>query len=480
MPAHNKTTSCSAMAYYRCRRGRIFHRKATNHFLQMNTLIKNARLLNEGQIKAGDLLIKGQRIEKISGDISAQDARVVDANGCLLMPGMIDDQVHFREPGLEHKANLATESRAAVAGGITSFMEMPNTQPFAATESILNDKIARAGRVSVANFGFYLGASSSNLEDIKSLKPGLACGLKVFMGATTGSILVDDPEYLARIFASTPMLIATHCEDTPMIQANEEKARERYGEAVPITEHPNIRSREACLKSSTLAVDLAKKTGARLHVLHLTTADELSLFEAGDRTKKQITVEACVHHLLFNSDDYDSKGNMIKCNPAIKSKRDQDALLQAVRDDVIDVIATDHAPHTREEKNRPFLKAPAGLPLVQHALQTLFEQVKRGQLSTIQVIDKVCHAPADLFHVRDRGYLREGYYADLVLVDDQTSYVVDNEPVLAKCGWTPFAGMTFTSRILGTWVNGRQLWSNDEGLMETDACGQPLEYDRAT
>lgn len=442
----------------------------------MQTLIKNARLLNEGQILEGDLLIKGQRIEKIAKDIRAQEANIVDAGGCLLMPGMIDDQVHFREPGLEHKANISTESRAAVAGGITSFMEMPNTQPFAATEAILKNKIARASQASVANFGFYLGATLDNLEDIKRLKSGLACGIKIFMGASTGGMLVDDPELLARIFSSTPSLLATHCEDTPMIQANEKAAREKYGDDVPISEHPYIRSRESCLKSSSLAVALAKKYGSRLHILHLTTADEMSLFDVGHHTKKHITAEVCAHHLFFNSSDYEEKGNFIKCNPSIKEEADQKALLKALAEDRIDVIATDHAPHTHEEKSLSFLQAPAGLPLVQHALQTLFEQVAKGHITLEQVVGKACHAPADVFLVKDRGYLREGYYADLVLIDDDATYIVDDEPVLAKCGWTPFAGMQFGTRILGTWVNGQRLWDN--GQMTDKGTGIPLEYGR--
>lgn len=441
------------------------------------TLIKNAQIVNENKIIEGDLLIKNDRIARIDRQISVDDATVVDANGRLLLPGMIDDQVHFREPGLEHKGDLATESRAAAAGGITSFMEMPNTSPFAATSAIIEQKLQRADSRSVVNYGFYLGATNDNLEDIKKLPSGLACGIKVFMGASTGGMLVDDPEQLEQIFKATPYLIATHCEDTPIIKANEQNARNKWGDLVPIQMHPEIRSREACLKSSTLAVSLAKKHGSRLHVLHLTTADELSLFDKGSHLGKQITVEACVHHLFFSDLQYGDLGNFIKCNPAIKTEQDRQALLAAVAEDQIDVIATDHAPHTLEEKSQDYLKAPAGLPLVQHALQALMEQVKRGHLTVEQVVTKACHAPADLFGVIERGYLREGYFADLVLIEPYTNYDVDNEPILAKCGWTPFSGMNFSSRVLSTWVNGQQLWDGTKLTpAATGGASQRLKY----
>lgn len=438
------------------------------------TLIKNARLINEGSIKNGDVLIKNDRIEQIASQITAAEAEIVDAQGCLLLPGMIDDQVHFREPGLEHKGSLATESKAAVAGGITSYLEMPNTAPFTATAEILENKLARASLSSTANFGFYLGATTNNLEDIKALRSGHACGIKIFMGASTGGMLVDDPKHLEAIFSGTELLIATHCEDTPTIKINEAKALQRWGNYVPVSEHPAIRSREACLKSSTFAVELAKKQNSRLHVLHLTTADELPLFEPGPRHGKRITGEACVHHLFFDESWYGEKGNFIKCNPAIKSAADRAALLQAIREDRLDIIATDHAPHTKAEKEQPYMQAPAGLPLVQHALQTLLEQVQRKELSLVQVVDKVCHAPADIFGVVERGYLREGYFADLVIIDDSASYIVDNEPVLAKCGWSPFSGLTFSSRILTTWVNGHKVWDN--GRLLPGLPGARLQY----
>ena len=441
------------------------------------TLIKNARLVNEGRVSDGDLLIKNDRIVRIDRQINAEDAIVVDANGRLLMPGMIDDQVHFREPGLEHKGDLVTESRSAAAGGITSFMEMPNTSPFAATEAILEDKLRRASSRAAINYGFYLGATNENLEDIKRLGPGLACGIKVFMGASTGGMLVDDPKLLEQIFSATPHLIATHCEDTPTIKANEAAAAVAWANKVPIQMHPEIRSREACLKSSTLAVSLAKKNGTRLHVLHLTTADELALFDKGSHRDKQITVEACVHHLFFNEAHYQEKGNLIKCNPSIKTEQDQQALLKALADDQIDVIATDHAPHTLEEKSQDYTQAPAGLPLAQHALLTLMEQVRKGHFTVEHMVTKVCHAPADLFGIIERGYLREGYFADLVLIDPHAFYDVDDEPVLAKCGWTPFAGMRFHSRISATWVNGQKLWDGTQ--LTPNAAGlaaQRLRY----
>lgn len=438
------------------------------------TLIKNAQIVNEDLVFEGDLLIRDQRIERVAKSISAPDANLVDARGCLLIPGMIDDQVHFREPGLAHKGDLATESAAAVAGGITSYLEMPNTHPFVSNAQILEQKLQRASETSIANFGFYFGATNENLEEIKRLKPGHACGIKVFMGSSTQSVLVDNPYYLESIFGAATSVIATHCEDTPTIEANELKAKTRWGNDIPVTEHPNIRSREACLKSSTLAVQIARKQGNRLHILHLTTLDEMDLFTAGAHQNKRITAEVCVHHLFFNDSWYPEKGNFIKCNPAIKSEKDQEALLQAVREDRIDVIATDHAPHTEEEKRQSYFKAPAGLPLVQHALQSLLEQVKKGKLTLAQAVKKTSHAPADVFSIVDRGYLREGYFADLVLIDDKARYQVDQEQVLAKCGWTPFSGLTFNSRIVGTWVNGERLWDN--GTLTPKVKGQRLQY----
>jgi dihydroorotase len=437
--------------------------------------IVNARMVNEGAITDGDLSVKDGRIAGMNV-AAPPGAEVIDAKGAYLLPGMIDDQVHFREPGFEHKGTIQTESRAAVAGGITSYMEMPNCKPLTVTAAALEDKHARAAQHSMANYGFYFGATNDNLEAIKAVDTALACGVKVFMGASTGDMLVDDETTLDGIFASSPLLIATHCEHTPTILANEAAAAARYGDAVPITEHPNIRSAEACYRSSSLAVALAKRHNSRLHVLHLTTARELELFEAGDLQNKRITAEACVHHLFFNDTWYPAKGSLIKCNPAIKSAQDQEALLQAVIDDRIDVIATDHAPHTIEEKAQPYVRAPAGLPLVQHALLTLFEHVQAGRLSVEKVVDKTAHAPARMFAVAERGYLREGYWADLVLIDASTTTEVASSPIHSKCGWSPFSDMVFRSRVMQTWVNGDLRF--DDGEFIVGPRGVSLEYVR--
>jgi len=440
------------------------------------TIIRNARIVNEGQIIEGDVAIRDGRIERVGEVSPLSAAREIDAGGAWLLPGMIDDQVHFREPGFEHKGTIATESRAAIAGGITSYMEMPNCNPLTVDRAALLDKHARAARTSLSNYAFYLGATNDNLEEIKSVDPALACGIKVFMGASTGNMLVDREETLDGIFASSPLVIATHCEDTPTILANEARARARWGEDVPVTEHATIRSEEACYKSSSLAVELARRHGSRLHVLHLTTAREMGLFAPGPITAKRITAEVCVHHLYFNDGAYATRGNDVKCNPAIKTSADQAALLEAVNEDRIDVIATDHAPHTREEKARPYLKAPSGLPLVQHALLSLMELVAAGRLTIEQVVQKTAHAPALLFDVKARGYIREGYWADLVLVDTTATTDVDGSPVLSKCGWSPFSGHTFQSRIAATFVNGNLLY--EDGAFVSDAHGVALEFDR--
>ena len=435
--------------------------------------IVNARIVNEGAVVEGDLLIEGGRIAAV-GTVPDGPGEITDAQGAWLLPGMIDDQVHFREPGFTHKGNIASESAAAVAGGITSYMEMPNCNPLTIDQARLDDKRERAARCSHANYAFYLGATNDNLEDIKSVDPSSACGVKVFMGASTGNMLVDNPETLEGIFASTPLLIATHCEDTPTIQANEAAALARYGEDIPITEHPRIRSEAACYKSSELAVQLAKRHGSKLHVLHLTTARELAHFTTGDLAGKRITAEACVHHLFFDETWYADKGNDIKCNPAIKRPEDREALLAAVKDGRIDVIATDHAPHTREEKSRLYMEAPAGLPLVQHALLSLFEHCRRGLLEVPTIALKTAHAPARLFGVRERGFIREGYHADLVLVSEGRTDGGAN--LLAKCGWSPFAGIEFGHRIEATWVNGAQRFAH--GQLLDGPFGQPLEFNR--
>jgi len=441
------------------------------------TVIKNARIVNEGSITGGDVQIRNGRIDIIAPQIdSPSGAREIDARAAYLMPGMIDDQVHFREPGFEHKGTIATESKAAIAGGITSYMEMPNCNPLTVTHAALRDKHDRAARVSLANYAFYLGATNDNLDVVKSVDPALTCGIKVFMGASTGNMLVDNPATLEGIFASTPLLIATHCEDTPTILANEARARARFGDDIPMSEHPNIRSVEACYKSSSLAVDLARRHGARLHVLHLTTQRELALFEPGTSERKRITAEVCAHHLFFNDTWYATKGSDIKCNPAIKSVADQNALLDAVNDGRIDVIATDHAPHTREEKARKYAQAPSGLPLVQHALLTLLEHVHAGRLSIERVVEKTAHAPARLFHVAERGFIREGYWADLTLIDPTLATEVDTSPVYSKCGWTPFGGIVFRSRVRATFVNGVLMYQ--DGAFEANDTAMALRFVR--
>jgi dihydroorotase len=442
-------------------------------------LIKNALMVNEGQRREGDLLIEQGRIAQIGADISAAGAEVLDAQGQLLMPGMIDDQVHFREPGLTHKADITSESRAAVAGGITSFMDMPNTNPQTLTLEALEAKYQLAAGRSWANFAFYLGGSNDNLEQIKRLRPEQTCGIKVFMGASTGNMLVDDPAILEAIFREAPALIATHCEDTPSIQANEAQYRAQYGEDIPMALHPLIRSAEACWRSSSLAVGLAQRHGTRLHVLHITTARELALFAPGSADKR-ITAEACVHHLYFDADDYAEKGSLIKCNPAIKSRADRDALRAALIDGRIDLIGTDHAPHTLEEKACSYFKAPAGLPLVQHALPMALELYQDGLVGLELLVDKLAHSPARLFDIAERGYLREGYWADLALVDLAADYEVQRSQLLYKCGWSPLEGRRLRSRVRATWVNGVQVYDGQQPTVQTmgQAAGQRLVFAR--
>ncbi len=448
----------------------------------MTTLITNARLVNEGRQFDGDLRIENGRIAAIGSGLQARAGeKVVDAAGRWLLPGMIDDQVHFREPGLTHKGDIASESAAAVAGGLTSFMDMPNTNPPTLDAAALEAKYALARGRAWGNHGFYLGASNDNLEAVRTLDPRSAPGIKVFMGASTGNMLVDNPETLDGIFREAPTPIITHCEDTPTIDRTLAEFKAKYGEDGLTPEmHPDIRSREACIKSTRLALSLARKHGTRLHVLHISTADELALFQRGplvhpDGARKRITAETCVHFLRFDRADYARLGNLIKCNPAIKDASDREALIKALVDDVIDVLATDHAPHTLEEKQKPFLQAPSGLPLVQYALLAAIELVHEKRMDITRVVQKTAHAPAQLFDVKERGYLREGYWADLVLVDDEP-LTVRREDVLSKCGWSPFEGTTFRSRIGATWVNGRLAWNGRE-LIGTPA-GQRLEFDR--
>ena len=402
---------------------------------------------------------------------------VVDATGLHLIPGVIDDQVHFREPGLTHKATIHSESRAAVAGGITSFMEMPNTVPNTLTQELLEEKYQIAARDSVANYSFFMGASNDNLAEVLKTNKKDVCGIKVFMGSSTGNMLVDDKETLEGLFSQAEMLIATHCEDEPTIKANEARARAEFGEEVPINQHPVIRNAEACYKSSSLAVELAKKHGARLHILHLSTAMEVGLFDNTIPLEdKKITAEACVHHLWFNDQDYDEKGTLIKWNPAVKTAADQRAILQAVLDNHIDVIATDHAPHTLDEKDNTYFKAPSGGPLVQHSLVTMLELHKQGKISLETIVQKMCHNPAILFDIERRGYIREAYQADLVLVDPEATWIVNRDNILAKCGWSPFEGVEFSHAITHTFVNGNLVYDN--GKINDDIRGERLRFDR--
>lgn len=446
-----------------------------------STLIVNARLVNEDREFDGDLRIEKGRIAQIGKGLTARPGdAVVDAAGRRLLPGMIDDQVHFREPGMEYKADIATESAAAVAGGLTSFMDMPNTNPPTLDAAALEDKYRRAAGRAWANHGFYMGASNDNLEAIRAIDPLATPGVKVFMGASTGNMLVDNPATLDGIFRDTPTPIITHCEDTPMIDAELARYKAKYGDDIPAECHPDIRSRQACMKSTELAISLARKHGTRLHVLHISTADELALFTRGplvdaNGARKRITAETCVHFLRFDRADYARLGHLIKCNPAIKDASDREALVRALAEDVIDVLATDHAPHTLEEKARPYTSAPSGLPLVQYALNAALECVHEGSLTTAQVVRKFAHAPAQLFDVKERGFLREGYWADLVLVDD-TPFTVEREDVLSKCGWSPFEGTTFHTRIASTWVNGQLVW--DGRMLVGTPAGKRLEFDR--
>ncbi len=441
-------------------------------------LITNARLVNEGVTKDADVLIKGKRIEQIGSGIPAGDkTEVIDAGGKFLLPGMIDDQVHFREPGLTNKGDLATESVAAVAGGVTSFMDMPNTNPQTTTRDAVAAKYQLAEGRCRANYAFYLGATNRNIEEIKALEIGEACGIKAFMGASTGDMLVDDPQALELLFEHAPIIITTHCEHSPTIRDNEARAKNKFGEKVPMSEHPNIRSANACLLSSSQAVNLARRHDSLLHVLHLTTAIEMGLFSKAHRSDKRITAEVCVHHLWFDESRYKDLGARIKCNPAIKSAEDRAALLKAVMEDRIDIIATDHAPHTVSEKGKSYFKAPAGLPLVQHVLLCLMDMAKDGKLDIETIADKTSHAVADIFGVAERGYVREGYFADLVLIDPETECQVTPGSLLAKCHWSPFEGHTFGSTIDTTIVNGTIAYQ--DGSVSEAIAGQRLDCNRS-
>jgi dihydroorotase len=448
------------------------------------TLICNALIVNEGQIIKGNLLIRDGLIEEInaipdyqSGFSGQKGVRVIDAAGKYLLPGVIDDQVHFREPGLTHKADIYTESRAAVAGGITSFMDMPNTVPNTLTQELLEEKYRIAEEKSAANYSFYMGASNDNIDEILKTDPRNVCGVKVFMGASTGNMLVDDPDTLNTIFSRSKLLVAVHCEDEPTIRKNTALFREKYGEKVPIEAHPLIRSEDACFKSSKLAVGLAKIYNTRLHVLHLSTGRELELFNNTiPLHKKRITAEVCVHHLWFNSNDYEQLGTRIKWNPAIKTRYDQQALLAGLISDKLDVIATDHAPHTLDEKSGSYFNAPSGGPLVQHALQAMLDLCQNGLISLEKVVEKMCHAPAICFQIENRGFIRQGYWADLVIVDPEKSQTVNKENILAKCGWSPFEGHTFGSSVTHTFVNGNLV--NENGKINEVRSAQRLLFKR--
>ncbi|MGQ7854898.1 dihydroorotase [Pedobacter sp. WC2501] len=444
----------------------------------MNTyLIKAATIVNEGQKIVADVLIKDGLIAKIGQNLSTPDAQEINAEGQYLLPGMIDDQVHFREPGLTHKADIFTESMAAVAGGITSFMEMPNTVPNTLTQDLLADKYEIAAQTSLANYSFYMGASNDNIEEVLKTDPKNVCGIKVFMGSSTGNMLVDNEKTLENIFSKAPILVATHCEDEATIRENLAKFKAQYGDDLTIDMHPLIRSAEACYKSSSLAVELAKTYKTRLHILHISTAKEITLFDNITPLKdKKITAEACVHHLWFNDKDYASKGNFIKWNPAVKTEDDQKGVLKGVLEDYIDVIATDHAPHTLEEKQQPYAQAPSGGPLVQHALPALLEMHLQGKISLEKIVEKTAHNLAICFDIEKRGFIREGYWADLVLVDLKDSWKVTKLNNFYKCGWSPFDGDTFQSSITHTFVSGNLAYQN--GKFTTDQIGKRLTFAR--
>jgi len=441
-------------------------------------LIKGATIVNEGKQEVKDLLIEDGRIAKIGSFISVDgNVNEINAEGLFLIPGIIDDQVHFREPGLTHKGDLFTESRAAVAGGITSYMEMPNTVPNALTQELLQDKYNRAAEVSLANYSFFMGASNDNLDEVLKTDEKNVCGVKIFMGSSTGNMLVDNEKTLDGIFSECPILIATHCEDEATVRANTAIAIQRFGDDIPISEHPIIRNVEACYKSSSKAVELAKKHNTRLHVLHISTEKETHLFDNSiPLAQKRITAEACIHHLTFNDSMYETKGTLLKWNPAVKSEADRKGIFQALLDNRIDIIATDHAPHTWDEKQNKYLKAPSGGPLVQHALPAMMEHVKNGTISIERMVEKMCHAPAVCFQLENRGFIREGYAADLVLVNPKNNWTVSKENILYKCGWSIFEGTAFSSSITHTFVNGNLAYSN--GKLNDSVLGQRLTFNR--
>ncbi|WP_420603894.1 dihydroorotase [Flagellimonas sp.] len=441
------------------------------------TIIKNAKAVNEGKIFETDALLDGDFIERLDSDISDTNARVIDIKGDLLLPGVIDDQVHFREPGLTHKGTIGTESRAALAGGITTFMEQPNTNPQTTTIQKLEEKFSIAAKDSYINYSFLFGGTNDNLEELKKLDKNACSGVKLFLGSSTGNMLVDDEVVLEKIFRSTEMVISAHCEDEATIRANMAKYQHQYGDAIPIKFHPVIRSEEACYLSSSKAIALAKKTGARLHVFHVSTGIETDLFtNAVPLEEKKITSEVCIHHLWFSDEDYEKKGTLIKWNPAVKTKGDREKLWEALLDDRIDVIATDHAPHTMEEKDNPYTKAPSGGPLVQHALQAMLQKEKEGKITLEKAVEKMCHNPAKLFDLDRRGFIKEGYYADLVQVNRDSQIEVKKDNIFYKCGWSPFEGVTFDSQVVRTFINGHLAY--DQGSFAKDKKAKRLTFNR--
>jgi dihydroorotase len=440
-------------------------------------LIKNAQLINRGNIQTKDIFIKNGRIERVDNQINTPADIELNAEGKYAMPGIIDDQVHFREPGLTHKANIYTEAKAAVAGGTTSFMEMPNTKPPALTQELLAKKYAIGEKTSLANYSFFMGASNDNIEEVLKTNREDVCGIKVFMGSSTGNMLVDDRVVLEAIFSKTPLLVATHCEDEATVRQNVAAAIEQYGEDIPISEHPIIRNVEACYKSSSLAVELAERYNTRLHILHISTADELALFRNDiPLQQKRITSEVCVHHLYFESSQYATFGTQIKCNPAIKSAEHRDALLPALLDDRLDIIATDHAPHTWQEKENKYLDAPSGVPLVQHSLNVMLEFYHQGKISLEKIVEKMCHAPAECFQIVDRGYVEEGQWADIVLFDLEKEWTVDKSNIHYRCGWSPFEGHTFRGGVESTIVSGHLAWH--DGRFDETKKGERLRFRR--
>jgi len=444
-----------------------------------NYVIRNAQIINEGQIRTSDLLVKGNRIERIDPSFDVKfKATEVDAAGNYLMPGIIDDQVHFREPGLTHKATIYTEAKAGVAGGVTSFMEMPNTVPPAVTIELLEDKYAIASKTSLANYSFFMGTNLTNFDELLKVDKTKICGIKIFMGSSTGDMLVDSREVLEKVFSRrNDILIATHCEDDKLVKERLQMYQEKYGDKIPFECHPEIRNEEVCLNSSTLAVELAKKYNSRLHILHISTADELKLFTNQIPLKdKRITAEVCVHHLWFDKNDYGRLGSKIKCNPAIKEAHHKKALFEALLDDRLDIIATDHAPHTLAEKDNLYNKAPSGLPLIQHSLNIMLQFYHQGKISLDKIVDKICHKPAECFEIKERGYLREGYFADLALFNPTLAWTVNKENILYKCGWSPLENYGFNGKVLKTFVNGNLVYN--EGAFNEEFMGERLAFNR--